>query len=233
MPEICIPAGCVDIVRFFKIDQCTDEPVVGAGNAIVQGGVVAFSPTPQIEEGESNVVRTACGAICARDKQCDDLNGYELEIQICNPHYSLQTLLTGQSGIVDTVSTNTIGVLQDTSVVCSPYVGVEVFERIPREECVQVGLISPFYRRRIWGKVRFSPAPTEEREGTIRTLTWTGMSVPARVAGYGDGPFNDLAPDLSVAFPGVSRFDHAELLDLSVLTAITGLCGAQAIPVVP
>ena len=229
MPEICIPAGCVDIVRFYAIDQCTDVPSAGA-NAIIQGGVINFTATPQIEEGENNIVRTMCGQICARDQQCDDLNGYELEIQICNPHYELQTLLTGQSGIVDPDSLNTVGVLQDTSVACSPWVGVEVFERIPREECVAIGAVNPYYRRRIWGKVRFNPTFTEDREGTIRLTTWTGMSAPAKVDGYSDGPFNDLFVDLATLFPSVDRFDHAEVIDLGVVSPITGLCGRQTVP---
>lgn len=221
MAQVCLPAGCVEAIRFALVDECTGEPLAGASNGYVVDCIRNVTWTTNVEEGDETILKTDCGKKCWRTKNCDEVLNYTFEFQLLNPDTELTALLTGWPLLNDGV--NNIGFYQSEDVDCQPWVAVEVFEQVPDESCTA----AVKYRRHVFPKIRFQP-PANEKEDPFRVLSWTGMTAETDLANFGDGPYNDSPFDFGT-LPAGSLSQYAEVED--VLTeAPAGQCGFLTVP---
>jgi len=221
MSQLCLPAGCVEAIRFAIVDECSGAPVAGASNGYVVDCIRNVSWTTNVEEGDETILKTDCGSKCWRTRNCDEVLNYNLEFQLLNPDPELTALLTGFPLINDGV--DNIGFYQDEAVDCQPWLAVELFEQVPDEAC-EAGAQ---YRRIVFPKMRFQP-PGTEKEDPFRIVTWTGMSSETDLSEYGDGPFNDSPFDFST-LPANTKGQYTELFD-TLTSAPAGQCGFLTVP---
>ena len=227
--QTCLAASCIEALRIGLLDDC-GLPLDGANNgyAIRSGnangnGIVDFTWDREYEDGEESVVKTHCDDICVRETNCDKLKMINLDLKLCKPDDEFETLVSGNPLIVDTgVSIGYIETDQDD---CSPFVSLEVWERIPSAECVDA--TTPKYRRHIWPKTRLKLLGGNEREGKIRILTLNGHTEPTDIQGYGDGAFNDSAFDFATGPAGTLQYAQYKEDDVP----FDGSCGTIAVPV--
>lgn len=224
MPQECLPAGCTKLARVFAIDECTDIPTPGASNGYWLDCFRNVTWEPNVEEGASTVLQDDCGRTCWKNTECDDLTEYTISFEALNPDYELEALLTGWPVIVDGLG-NTIGINRDESLDCQPWLGLELFEEVPRDACED-----GFELRRIVFKVRFQP-PGNAREDQFRINPWTAKSTPFSPAAYGTGPWDDSGVDFSGADPD-QRSHVLEYFDTGIdIDSLEGQCGYVEVPV--
>ncbi len=223
-PQVCLPAGCIDAIRIAKIDECTDEPVVGANNGYVFNCFRSLELTSNIEDGEETILRNDCGKKCWSTKACDELTNMGISFELLNPDYELNNLLTGQALVNDGVEN--IGFYQKDGLTCPPWVSVELFEQVPDESCAA----GHKYRRIVMPKVRFKPVGTPTREGQLRVIGFEGITAPASIAAWGNGPFDDSPFDFG-ALAATIQTHYIELYDDGITDTIQGACGFIPVPV--
>jgi hypothetical protein len=222
MPQVCLPAGCVDAIRIALVDECTDEPIAGATSGYVFNCFRSLELTSNIEEGEETILRNDCGSKCWQTKKCDELTNITIALELLNPDYELTALLTGQPLIND--GAENIGWYQEEGNSCSPWVSVELFEQVPDENCSA----GHRYRRLVLPKVRFQ-LPGNTREDPFRIIPLTGLTAPASLAAWGDGPYNDSPFDFSALDPSIQSH-YVELFDDTLTDTIEGTCGFLTVP---
>lgn len=222
MAQTCLPAGCIDAIRFALLDDCSDAPVAGANNGYIVNCVRNVTFTPNIEEGDETILENDCGTKCWQTKQCDELRNITLEFQLLNPDYELTNLLTGRPLINDGVEN--IGYYHTEGNPCHPWVSVELFEQVPDESCTA----GHKYRRIVLPKVRFQP-PGSDREAPFRVVTWTGMTSPSHLQAWGNGPYNDSPVDLSTV-PDAVNVQYIEMFDDTITETLEGQCGFVTVP---
>lgn len=224
MAQVCLPAGCVDAIRFAKLDDCTDEPQAGASNGYVVNCIRNVTLTPNIEEGDETILENDCGYKCWQTKQCDELRNITVEFELLNPDYELTNLLTGQVLVND--GAENIGYYWKEGQPCHPWVSVEIFETVPDESCST----GHRYRRLVLPKVRFQP-PSFEKENPFRLVKFTGMTSPADLSAWGDGPYNDSPFDFSAVANTLTQY--IEMYDDTITDTLAGTCGFVTVPVQP
>lgn len=218
MPQVCLPAGCIDAIRVALVDECTDRPVPGTASGYVFNCFRSLELTTNIEDGEETVLRNDCGKKCFQTRTCDELTNVGLSFELLNPDYELTNLLTGQSLIND--GAENIGWFHTDGRKCSPWLSVELFEQVPDEVCAP----GHKYRRIVIPKVRFRPIPTPAREGQMRVVAFEGVSSPASIAAWGTGPFYDSPFDFGDLDPSIQTH-MMEFFDSSLTDTIEGVCG--------
>jgi len=57
--------------------------------------------SPDVEAGEDITTKNACGDICIRDKDCDRLKGFEVELKLCGVPLTVIEMLTGATLLSD------------------------------------------------------------------------------------------------------------------------------------
>lgn len=222
MPQVCLPAGCIDAIRIARVDECTDVAIPGANNGYVFNCFRNLELTKNIEEGAETILRNMCGKKCWQTKLCDELTNITVAFELLNPDYELTNLLTGNPLVNDGVEN--IGWYQDEDQACSPWVSVELFEQVPDESCAA----GHRYRRIILPKVRFQ-LPTDTREDPFRIVAMSGLSAAASISAWGDGPFNDSPFDFS-GLPATQQTHIIELFDDTLTDTIEGTCGFIPVP---
>jgi hypothetical protein len=222
MSQICLPAGCVDAVRIALVDECTGVPVAGASNGYILNCVRNVTLTPNVTEGDETILEDACGNKCWQTRQCDRIDNVTVEMELLNPDYEFTNLVNGVTLVNDGV--DNIGYYTDEANYCAPWVSVEIFEQIPAEACNSAVV----YRRLVIPKVRFQPV-TFATEDPFRLVSLNGVSAPASISGWGDGPFNDSPFDFSAVAADV-RTQYIELYDDTITSTLTGACGFTTVP---
>ena len=228
MGQICLPAGCVDAVRFSLIDACTGEAVAGASNGYIATCIKDVTLTPNVTEGDETILETNCGTKCWQTRKNDRLDNITVEMTLLNPDYYLQSLINGVTLLSD-ATPDEIGYIQDENAV-APWLSVEIFEQVPSEACDSSGIN---YRRLVLLKTRFQPV-TFEAEDPFRLVKLTGVTAPTDVSGWASGgggtgvagPFNDFPLDLTGS---TARSQYIEVQE-TLGAALTGTCGYTAVP---
>ncbi len=215
MTQTCYSAGCVSVGRVALVDDCTNVPVAGANNGYAFGGITAVTWEPVKEDGEKTTVKDMCGNICVTDKQCDQTVGYNVEITLCRPDNELISLVSGEPAILDGDG-NTIGYYQLDDSNCSPFVALELFEKLPESQCTE----GVQYRRIVFPKIRITQT-APERQGPIRLLKLMGVAESGLGSGFADGAFDDSPYDFTDIGEGV-RFYMSEVYDSEAPTAACG-----------
>lgn len=212
------------LARVYEIDECTGLPVSGANNGYWFDCAREWTWEPDIEEGDTTTLQNDCKKICWQLTDCDDLIRYTVGFQLLNPDYELESLLTGWPLIVDTGG-DTVGINQDQSIDCAPWVGLELFEEVPKDVC-EAGFE---IRRIVFPKLRFKP-PGVEKEEQFRVQPWTATTAPGLVAAYGTGPWDDSGIDFSTADPA-QKTHKLEYFDTAIdPDSLAGQCGYVAVP---
>lgn len=228
MAQICLPAGCVDAVRFALIDPCTGTAVAGATNGYILNCVRNVTITPNVTEGDETILENGCGTKCWQTRKCDRLDNITVEMELLNPDYEFTSLISGDSVSLVNDGVNNIGYYNDEATNCAPWLSVEIFEQIPAEACNS----AIAYRRLVLPKVRFAPVSFTQ-EDPFRLVTVTGTTAPTYVAGWGgggtiSGPYNDSPFD----FSGVGATVKTQYIEFQdeILTPLVGTCGFTTVP---
>lgn len=100
---ICCPksikACAMRITRQNECDVALD-PLV-PNSRIQSAGFMEINLSPDVESGEDITTKNACGDICIRDKDCDRLKGFEVEIKLCGIPLPVIEMLTGATLLSD------------------------------------------------------------------------------------------------------------------------------------
>lgn len=172
---------CIGVVA--QVDDCTGAPIPGT-TAYAFDGVRNVNWEPIIEEAEQASWKDSCGkVICRNDENCDELVGYNIELEKCVLPYELVSLLTGMPIVTD--GGDTVGWYHSNQVRCQPRVALMFWEKT-------LGCSAAVdFRKIIFPNVRFTiPTPGAEND-LIRFHTLNARADLGYLAGYGDGPFND------------------------------------------
>lgn len=228
MSQICAPKGCYVLARVFTVDQCTFAPVEGVANGYAFECFRNVEITPNVTDGSPVTLNNECGKSCWKTKTCDKLEAYDISLELLNPDWELEGLLLGHTLITDPLDpTNTVGIKRVEDNDCKPYVGLELFSKVPAGSCDDTGIE---IRREVYVVQFGDPSETAETDNdqvTFRTRTFAGTTAPFAPDSYGDGPFNDSWIDFAGDTDDVHQLEYDDTIDPDTLT---GACGAQAVP---
>lgn len=92
-------------MRITKLDEC-GEPDDTPGNAsvLVTGGFVKIAGSMEVEEGEEFLVKNAWGELCVNEKDADRVKRVALEIEFCQVHPALLSMVAGGTAIMDSTT---------------------------------------------------------------------------------------------------------------------------------
>lgn len=85
MATICCPKSIkACAMRVTRQDECNIalDPLT-ANSRVLTAGFMELNLSPDVEAGEDITMKNACGEICIRDKDCDRLKGFEVELKLC------------------------------------------------------------------------------------------------------------------------------------------------------
>lgn len=93
MAAICTGAVQCCAQRFAGL-TATGAPLTGT-HGYQTNILTEATITPEVEKGEEDVVKNACGSICQVFEECDRLKTVTIEMNVCSLEPDLVTLLTG------------------------------------------------------------------------------------------------------------------------------------------
>lgn len=85
MATICCPKSIkACAMRITRQDDCNIalDPLT-PNSRVLTSGFMELNLSPDVEAGEDITMKNACGEICIRDKDCDRLKGFEVELKLC------------------------------------------------------------------------------------------------------------------------------------------------------
>lgn len=85
MATICCPKSIkACALRITRQDECNIalDPLT-ANSRVLTSGFMELNLSPDVESGEDITMKNACGEICIRDKDCDRLKGFDVELKLC------------------------------------------------------------------------------------------------------------------------------------------------------
>jgi len=100
---ICCPKSIkACALRITRQNECDVAlgPLV-PNSRIETAGFMTLSLSPDVEAGEDITTKNACGDICIRDKDCDRLKGFDLELTLCGVPPHVIEMLTGGTLLLD------------------------------------------------------------------------------------------------------------------------------------
>lgn len=80
--------------------EADGTPDIGANNLYVSDALLTLTVTPNVEEGDEFVVKSACGELCVNVKDCDKLKRLDMTMGLCYPDPELLELLVGDSVVL-------------------------------------------------------------------------------------------------------------------------------------
>lgn len=111
MAAICVAPIKATVMQIIKLDAC-GVPVTGADSAwIVQDGFISIAASPQYEDGDEFIQRTANGALCVNQKDPDSFKRVDLEMTWCVLDPDAIALLAGERLLTDASEVTGTGVV--------------------------------------------------------------------------------------------------------------------------
>lgn len=111
MATRCATPIKASVMRLIKLDAC-GVPVTGADSSvIVEDGWVSISYSPQYEDGEEFIRRTANGSLCVNQKDPDSFKRVDLEMTWCVLDPDAIVLMGGERLLTDSTETTGTGVV--------------------------------------------------------------------------------------------------------------------------
>lgn len=101
--SICCPKSIkACAMRITRLDDCSVPLDPLTPNSRIQtAGFMELNLSPDVEDGEDITTKNACGDICIRDKDCDRLKGFEVELKLCGIPLPVIEMLTGATLLDD------------------------------------------------------------------------------------------------------------------------------------
>ena len=100
---ICCPKSIkACALRITRQDECDIalDPLF-PNSRILTAGFMELNLSPDVETGNDITTINACGDICIRDKDCDRLKGFDLELMLCGIPLPVIEMLTGATLLDD------------------------------------------------------------------------------------------------------------------------------------
>jgi hypothetical protein len=89
-------------IRITKLDECGEpDDTVGNASVLVTSGFTKVSGTIEVEEGEEFLVKNAWGDLCVNEKDDSRIKRVNLEIEFCQVHPALLSMVAGGTSILD------------------------------------------------------------------------------------------------------------------------------------
>jgi len=100
---ICCPKSIkACALRITRLNDCSVALDPLTPNSRIQtAGFMELNLSPDVESGEDITTKNACGDICIRDKDCDRLKGFDLELMLCGIPLPVIEMLTGATLLED------------------------------------------------------------------------------------------------------------------------------------
>lgn len=198
---ICCPksikACALRITRQNECDIALD-PLV-ANSRIQTAGFMEMNLSPDVESGEDITTKNACGDICIRDKDCDRLKGFEVELKLCGIPLTVIEMLTGATLLSDGVGGFNGAVMRESKdAACENSKMIELWSKnADKGQCTVDGTSQNLYihwvlpRTINWeisGGLNFTNGPLEI------TLTGYAENNPLWFPSYADSVFPSYVP---------------------------------------
>lgn len=146
--SICCPksikACALRITRQNECDVALDP--LTPNSRIITSGFMELNLSPDVENGEDITTKNACGDICIRDKDCDRLKGFDVELKLCGVPLPVLEMLTGLTLLSDGAGGFNGGVMRESkAAACETSKALEVWSRNADKTCNADGTISNLY----------------------------------------------------------------------------------------
>lgn len=195
--------GCA--MTMARQDECgvVLDPLT-PNSRIMTAGFMQATFSPDIEGGEDITTKNACGDICIRDKDCDRLKGFNVELMLCGVPLPVLEMLIDVTLLESTIQGDFKGgVLRESkSAPCADPKQIEIFSKnTNRDQCTVAGLSTQIYvdwllpHTKNWeisGDLVFSTGALEvtlsgyAENNPNWFPTWPGTTFPSYVPGGGD-----------------------------------------------
>lgn len=189
-------------VCLFRVARLASDcsPLGGNGSGYVTAGIVDFTATPDIEEGNTIAPKTGCGVTAYRKVRQDRINGYNISgnLVFWDDEGMFQmfggAVIYGRSG--GDFSGEAIGwAAPNYDAAESPGVYLEVISQRIAEgagDCISSGGGRPTYTGHTFGKVLLTPGEISLQDDAVN-LPFTGKA--SANPNLFDGPWNDYPGD--------------------------------------
>lgn len=89
-------------MRLTRLNDCSIalDPLT-PNSRITSSGFMEINLSPDVESGEDITSKNGCGDICIRDKDCDRLKGFDVEIKLCGVPLPTIEMLLGYTLLSD------------------------------------------------------------------------------------------------------------------------------------
>jgi hypothetical protein len=202
---ICCPksikACAMRITRQNECDIALD-PLV-PNSRIQSAGFMELNLSPDVESGEDITTKNGCGDICIRDKDCDRLKGFEVELKLCGVPLPVIEMLTGATLLSDDQGNFTGAVMRESKdAACEPSKALEFWSKnADKGVCSVDGTTQNLYIHwvlprvinwEISGGLNFTTGPLEitlmgyAENNPLWFPSYPGVDFPSYVPGGGD-----------------------------------------------
>jgi hypothetical protein len=128
MASTCFGSIKGTVLRVTRLDAC-GSPVTGAGNAIVSDGFISVAISPQYDEGDEFLQKTANGDLCVNEIDDPRLKRVNLDVEFCKVNPNLYDLINGAARtLMD--GANPVGAAFGESANSSRF-ALEVWSKVP------------------------------------------------------------------------------------------------------
>lgn len=102
--------------------------------------------SPDVENGEDITTKNACGDICIRDKDCDRLKGFDVELKLCGVPLPVLEMLTGLTLLSDGAGGFNGAVMRESkAAACENSKMLEVWSKNADKNCSVDGTVENLY----------------------------------------------------------------------------------------
>lgn len=181
--------------------------------------------TPQVEAGDEDIVKNACGSLCQTFEECDRLKTVDIEINVCSLEPDLVNLLIGGRSFVSGGTTWGVEFPLPTDA-CNNGVCMEMWQLAWNQDTQAVSSNSLLYVHWIFPKVLFQIADFKvENKFTIFKFKGKCKVNPKITA---NGPYDDWPASTGIVAAGGLTGLGGFIYDTTTLPAAT--CGLVNVP---
>lgn len=145
---ICCPksikACAIRVTRQNNCDVVLDP--LAENSRVLSSGFMELNLSPDVEDGNDITTKNACGDICIRDKDCDRLKGFEVELKLCGIPLPMVEMLIDAT-LIDDGSGNFVGAVmrESKSAPCAYSKQLELWSKNAAKTCNADGSTSTAY----------------------------------------------------------------------------------------
>lgn len=234
---ICCPKSIkACAMRITRQDECDIalDPLV-PNSRIQTAGFMELNLSPDVESGEDITTKNACGDICIRDKDCDRLKGFEVELKLCGVALPVIEMLTSATLLSDGVGGFSGAVVRESkNAACENSKALEFWSKnADKGVCSVDGSMANLYihwvlpRTINWeisGSLNFTTGPLEitlmgyAENNPLWFPSYPGVDFPSYVPGGGDPTSRPVGPPPPV-LPSQVTADPWTLADQAAIQA--------------